>query len=1173
MAMNFGPEWMRKIPAVGGDVGRASPTLTQAPPLPAASAWGAGAPKAWASVANPPAATVGTRSQPAPANAVPAPSPTVTVPPASKDNNSIAAAGDQSNSARFRYTKEFILSLYNPNLKPPADFDPVPGLTVTDTLEPLANVPFSEQEKKLLAMPSVNSEIGNRKPNFREGDRAGGDVGRGGAIGGGRGGRMNNRRPFEGTRAPGGERQGGFNRGREGNDLWDMPNRNASDSHNDSYTRGDGDDEDKMASGRNRSPVKGGLAAKAPDAKPGPIATPVSIAIGTTQLGNIASSGAIASPVRQMSTSSLSSESHFSDIFNKFSLPGDSVLDQNMAPRNVMNTAAAPLENPPIRNSLSQENLGHPFGAGMVAAPIVPSTWYYQDPSGMVQGPFTAEQMHEWYLKNFFSDDLPVRRDKDISFEPLGRILLRFGTERPFFAIEEQTAAPVGRFDAPRGGGGFDRFAQDLGGASLGNFGGFGGYNGGIAGQLQGQQMGMRGYGQTPIGGDPYLNRRDLVFGGIEPAVGQFGTGWGETQGIARPGWVPPPNDPSNFGGRFGNQGLGGQFRNAPTNLLNGMIDVGQLGVAPTTIDQPGYSAFANPLGTNPLLGNMIRPTSEARNIGLEPSTTQVPATAQVAWSSQPVPSEQQQPAVAEEEQSRSPVKPVAKEEKVEPNRRSPSPKRAPAEAPKSPIRSPKREVEKVPKDDQAEERLTLGDDFAKLNVSQGTHVSPTKPVSPAKAQPGPETENQKPPNTPLVKQKKTKKEEKGSVEAQPQATSKASAIEAKPTSAKKPKAEAPVSAPSDTKKEEEAQAPPKPVWTTESNVPKLSLKEIQEIEEKKRKEVEEERARKAREAMLAQAQALAEQESGSGWNSGAAGGVWGATPKPVVKAKSTLADIMLEEEKRKQAEAAANAAVAASSGAGAAPTTGVKKYADSITANLNGASWAASTAAKVAGATRPVVVAAVGATRPSVSPSISVASSAVSTAAPAASNDSWSVVGGKGGVRASPTSAAPVRPGASPATATSVPISTTAAPRAAPKASAPPTSKDYTNGPSDPFMQWCRQALRPLERSTTSGVNVDDFVGILYTIPLNDSFTTFSICDDTLGGLTAIDPRKFAEEFMRRRKADVASGSGGSEGGWTSVGGSAAPAGAIPGGTFKSFESTNSFTVVGQKAKNKKKK
>jgi hypothetical protein len=114
--------------------------------------------------------------------------------------------------------------------------------------------------------------------------------------------------------------------------------------------------------------------------------------------------------------------------------------------------------------------------------------------------------------------------------------------------------------------------------------------------------------------------------------------------------------------------------------------------------------------------------------------------------------------------------------------------------------------------------------------------------------------------------------------------------------------------------------------------------------------------------------------------------------------------------------------------------------------------------------------------------------------------------------------------------------------------------------------------------------ITVDDFVQILYTIPINDSPTTYSICDDTLGGLTAIDPRKFADEFIRRRKIDsmggAPAGAAGDQGGWSTVGG-AAPGVSVLGGaggagaasSFKGFETTNSFTVVSQKAGKKKKK
>ena len=69
-------------------------------------------------------------------------------------------------------------------------------------------------------------------------------------------------------------------------------------------------------------------------------------------------------------------------------------------------------------------------------------------------------------------------------------------------------------------------------------------------------------------------------------------------------------------------------------------------------------------------------------------------------------------------------------------------------------------------------------------------------------------------------------------------------------------------------------------------------------------------------------------------------------------------------------------------------------------------------------------------------------------------------------------------------------------------------------------------------------------------------------ICDDTLGGLTAIDPRKFGEEFLKRRRADM-------NGAFGSVDG----VGASSGTGLEGFESANKFVVVGKGAKKKKSK
>ena len=47
-------------------------------------------------------------------------------------------------------------------------------------------------------------------------------------------------------------------------------------------------------------------------------------------------------------------------------------------------------------------------------------TWFYQDPDGMIQGPFTSGEMKEWFDAGYFTMDLMVRRACDHHMLPLG---------------------------------------------------------------------------------------------------------------------------------------------------------------------------------------------------------------------------------------------------------------------------------------------------------------------------------------------------------------------------------------------------------------------------------------------------------------------------------------------------------------------------------------------------------------------------------------------------------------------------------------------------------------------------------------------------------------------------------------------------------------------------------
>lgn len=48
--------------------------------------------------------------------------------------------------------------------------------------------------------------------------------------------------------------------------------------------------------------------------------------------------------------------------------------------------------------------------------------WFYRDPQGEVQGPFSSQEMYEWFASGYFSIDLLVRRGCDERFSQLGEL-------------------------------------------------------------------------------------------------------------------------------------------------------------------------------------------------------------------------------------------------------------------------------------------------------------------------------------------------------------------------------------------------------------------------------------------------------------------------------------------------------------------------------------------------------------------------------------------------------------------------------------------------------------------------------------------------------------------------------------------------------------------------------
>ncbi|XP_048718666.1 GRB10-interacting GYF protein 2 isoform X4 [Caretta caretta] len=53
--------------------------------------------------------------------------------------------------------------------------------------------------------------------------------------------------------------------------------------------------------------------------------------------------------------------------------------------------------------------------------------WYYKDPQGEIQGPFSNQEMAEWFQAGYFTMSLLVKRACDESFQPLGDIMKMWG--------------------------------------------------------------------------------------------------------------------------------------------------------------------------------------------------------------------------------------------------------------------------------------------------------------------------------------------------------------------------------------------------------------------------------------------------------------------------------------------------------------------------------------------------------------------------------------------------------------------------------------------------------------------------------------------------------------------------------------------------------------------------
>ncbi|KAJ5595914.1 hypothetical protein N7450_002372 [Penicillium hetheringtonii] len=342
--------------------------------------------------------------------------------------------------------------------------------------------------------------------------------------------------------------------------------------------------------------------------------------------------------------------------------------------------------------------------------------------------------------------------------------------------------------------------------------------------------------------------------------------------------------------------------------------------------------------------------------------------------------------------------------------------------------------------------------------------------------------------------------------------------------------------------------------WAKDAvEVPKgPSLKEIQEAEARTAAQREEQHAAARRAQLLAEQERLSQAQaqvvpglpssanwasSGSPATPSSAGSPWNTKSQPVPaasSAKKTLAQIQKEEEARKQRQAAINAAASAQVATPSPPASATKRYAELA--------------------------------------SKAPAPAAAASASPATSS-AWTTVGAGGKAKAPP--AAPFGPRS---TSGTVPI----APASVAKPRPTITTRNVTVGSVpqsnstravEEFTKWAKLSLG---KGLNSNINVDDFVQQLLFLPAEAEI----ISDSVYANSQTLDGRRFADEFIRRRKladkgvVEPVSPSAFAEqkngGGWSEVAKKGSASSATP-QTQREEESNAAFKVVAPRKKGKR--
>ncbi|KAG0378829.1 hypothetical protein BGX24_002680 [Mortierella sp. AD032] len=433
--MNFGPEWMRRFPA---RTSQSQPDLlarapSPPPVTPTHQDWGQPAPSSASQAALPAfsyssIAASNVRSH----NGVPGSDASVL----DTTNGGNSSNGNDSNFASdslnpFKYSKELMIALYKPTGLP-IEFERHDVMTSQDPIAPMSTLPFSEHEVKLLS-GNVNSEVARRTAQPGEGTLERPQAQR--------------RESFPNSALNNESRSHSFRRTEqvavvereselEEDGLWNSPVGNTVGSFdaNGVFRISGGEGEELQPLTELEESLAPPSDDEATDTSP----------IEDDHLGGV-KAGSLPLQPQLQAYSDHDSEKHdvVSPSPSQHSVEPSGSVNNDRIPIAIL--AGKPTETFGARESDDFASFGgkqtlntlHPPGLapepGFKILPAEMSKWLYRDPSGSIQGPFLSEEMHEWYKGGFFTSDLLVKREQDPTFEPLGSLIRRVGSDdQPF---------------------------------------------------------------------------------------------------------------------------------------------------------------------------------------------------------------------------------------------------------------------------------------------------------------------------------------------------------------------------------------------------------------------------------------------------------------------------------------------------------------------------------------------------------------------------------------------------------------------------------------------------------------------------------------------------------------------------------------------------------------------